>query len=256
MLFYKRDFEAARLGMEMQIKQLTKEVSRMGSNNIVCRRHGDRLHYVEKHGSKEKGITRNKKRIYMLTRREYLLEELKLLKANLKIISFCANAYQDISDEIILHNMSERFAHLPVYDILMRDADKWMEKPFKQNRSHSEHKRYITTNGVVVRSKSEREIGNALEAAGLKYKYDVQIKCGETVWHADFVIYRSDGTEVIWEHLGKLNDSVYSAINSQRIKDYITVLGKKPWDDLIWTTESDIEDSRTIRTIIRRFLID
>lgn len=256
MFFYKRDFEAACLGIEKQIRQLTKEVSRIGPNHIVCRRHGNRLHYVEKRGTKEKGITRNKKRIYALTRREYLLEELKLLKANLKVISSCANTYQDISDEIILDNMSERFAHLPVYDILTTEADKWMEKPFKQNQSHPEHKKYTTTNGVVVRSKSEREIGNALEAAGLRYKYDVQIRCGETVWHADFVIFRADGTEVIWEHLGKLNDSVYSAINSKRIQDYITVLGKRPWDNLIWTTEEDIEDSRNIRTIIRRFLLD
>ena len=58
----------------------------------------------------------------------------------------------------------------------------------------------------------------------------------------------------MWEHFGRENDTVYMAKNAVKIKDYIS-LGYRPWEDLIWTLDSDIKDSRNIRRIIQRFIL-
>lgn len=125
-----------------------------------------------------------------------------------------------------------------------------------KNPTYPENLKYITTNGVVMRSKSEREIGNALEAAGLYYQSDVKVICGDRYYYADFLIYCPDGRIVIWEHFGLEDDAEYMAKNMVKISDYINELGYRPWKDLIWTYDSDIEDSRVIREIISRFLLD
>lgn len=255
MYLNKRDFENAYTGINEQINKLTQELKGLGESRLICRRRGDKLYFVERRGSNEKGITQDLNRIKQLTKKEYLLEELKILKSNLKPLKYCMDHYNDISEEIITRNLKRRYTHLPVHNILVSGVEKWMNVYYKENDFYLEDKKLVTNNGTVVRSKSEREIANALEAAGLTYKYDVKIEIDGIVYYVDFLIYRADGTIVYWEHFGLENNRIYMAKNRVRIEDYIHVLGLRPWNNLIWTLDSDLEDINTIRMIIDRFLL-
>lgn len=254
MYLKKHDFADAIRGMDKQITVLKAESAKIGPELIVCRNRNGRLTFSEKLAKKEKGITQDKQRVIQLIRKDYIYQHLKILQKNCDAVKYCYDNYADIIPEEIAAAVSARHPSIPTNLILSPPADTWSTKSYEKNPFHPEHLQYYTNGGVVVRSKSEREIGNTLEAMGISYRYDVKIVCGEQIYYADFVIKRPDGSILIWEHFGREHDKVYMAKNCVRIQDYIS-LGYRPWDNLIWTLDSDIKDSHNIRRIIKRFIL-
>ena len=241
-------------GTRKRKDNISKTLSSFGDSKIVCRVKGNRAYYSERNQTGEIGISKNKQRIHDLMLREFWQEQLKQLKLNEKALEHMLRSYNDIYSDDIIQTLSARYSNIPVNDILISSTSDWGKQPYIKNPYHEEDYQYSTTNNILVRSKSEREIANALEAAGLPYQNDVLVKCGSTNYYADFIIMRPNKTKVIWEHFGRENDTAYMAKNQQRIKDYMA-LGYRPWDNLIWTLDSDLKDGKCIRKIINRFLL-
>lgn len=255
MYFRKKEFMKAAEGTKRQIEILEKELSLLKPGMMVCRKRGNKIFYSEVTADGEKGITGNKKRISEITRAEYLKKQLEILKNNNKTMEYCVKHYRDNYYKDIINALAVKHPNLPAENILFDNSKKKQTVVREKNPYSPENLRFATTNGVYVRSKSEREIGNALESLGIQYESDVLIECDNARYYADFIITRPNGTKLVWEHFGKENDGSYMAKNSVRIKDYIK-MGLRPWEDLVWTLDSDIEDSRVIRRIIQRFILD
>lgn len=252
MYFTKTEFDDAASSMKKEITAVTSELNKIGKACLFCRKRKGHIFFTEYNGMKEHGISRDKGRIRQLARKCYLEEYLKVLTNNLKAVEYCKKHYIYFTPEIIVENLIAKHPNLPRNILLMPNADDWASEPYMKNPHYMENLEYITAGGTIVRSKSEWIIASMLETMGIPYRYDVQIKCGKQIYYADFVIKRSDGTLLIWEHFGRTYDKVYMAKNKVRIEDYIQ-LGYRPWDNLIWTYESDIKDTRNIKKIIKRF---
>lgn len=254
MYLRRNEFIQASDGMKHQIEVIERRLSNIKPGYIVCRKKGEKTYYSEATGEGEKGITRNPNRIYELVQREFFEKQLEVLKNNKKVLDHCVKCYEETSDDKIIEKLERSHPNLPAKKILLDRSRKKPPNVYQKNPYYPEDLKYITTNGVVLRSKSEREIGNALESVGVGYDSDVLIECGMSRYYADFIITRKNGTKLVWEHFGLEHDETYMAKNEIRIKDYISI-GLRPWDNLIWTFDSDIEDSRTIRRIIQRFIL-
>ncbi len=254
MYISKIDLITALEGVRKRKAMIIDYLEAVGDSRIVCRAKDSRVYYSEVKNNKEAGISKNKKRIYELMLKEFYREQLKILIANERALEYCLKHYQDHHTDAILDKLSVRFTDAAVKDILCSSVSDWSKQPYEKNPFYKENYEFVTTNGVLVRSKSEREIANALEAAGLQYQSDVLIECDDEHYYADFLIMRPDRTKAIWEHFGREHDKVYMAKNQQRIKDYISI-GYRPWDNLIWTLDSDLKSNKTIRNIIQRFLL-
>ena len=254
MYFKKSEIAQAIRGNRKHLHALQNELEQIGSSRLVCRKQNGRIFFTEYNNKKEKGITRNKERIQQLARKEYLLAYTKILSTNINALLEFYNKYNDSTPEDIIKLLDKSHPNLPPEIILHPSNDNWASRDYDKNPFHKEHLQFYTNGGVVVRSKSEREIGNMLETMGIPYRYDVKIVCGKQVYYADFFIKRADGSFLIWEHFGREDDRAYMAKNEVRIRDYMA-LGYRPWDNLIWTRDSDIKDSRIIRKIIKRFIL-
>ncbi len=254
MFFKKNEITQAIRGSQAQLHTIQNELNQIGPSRLVCRKQNGHIFFTEYNNKKERGITRNKERIQLLARKEYLLAYSKILNTNINALLGFYTKYIDVTPEDIVKSIQKTHPNLPGEIILHPDKGTWSTEPYEKNPFHPEHLQYYTNGGVVVRSKSEREIGNTLEALGISYRYDVKIVCGKQIYYADFVIKRADGSIVIWEHFGREHDRVYMAKNRVRIQDYIS-LGYRPWDNLIWTLDSDIKNSHNIRRIIKRFIL-
>ena len=258
MYFRKKEFIQVADGLQKQIFALKKELNSLNAGQLVCRERKGKIYYSEITEQGERGITKDRDKIGQLIRAEYIKKELELLRENKKVMSCCIEKYVDDFDKKIIEDIIVRHPHLPIDQIVQAHCRKEREDEsndnYEKNPYYPENLKFKTINGVALRSKSEREIGNALESLGLEYDSDILIKCGENRWYADFIIKRPNGTKVLWEHFGREHDTIYMAKNAVRIRDYIS-LGLRPWEDLIWTLDSDIEDSRNIRRIIRRFIL-
>lgn len=253
MYFRKKEFTDVANALQKQIEEIQHELDKC-PGHLVWRKKHQKIYYSERIDSEEHGITHDIEKIHRLTRKKYLQEYAKHLSNNLKIIKYCAAHYTDLIPEEIAAKLALENPGLPVKAMLASRTDAWASAPYQKNPYYKENLEYSTTSGIVVRSKSEREIGNALEAMKIPYRYDAKITCGDMTYYADFVIKRTDGSLVIWEHFGRTHDKIYRAKSEIRIKDYIHA-GYRPWDNLVWTLESDIKDSRNIRKIIRKFIL-
>lgn len=118
-----------------------------------------------------------------------------------------------------------------------------MHRHYYQNPYHLEHKKYRTTFGLLVRSKTEMMIAELLHAAGIPFHYDEEVvlfdaEGKEYVFYVDFIIVTPSGKRLYWEHLGLLEQKAYREKNFNKIKVFFDngiFLG----DNLIITMESE-----------------
>lgn len=80
---------------------------------------------------------------------------------------------------------------------------------------------YTTSDGNLVRSKSEVIISNLLSAAGINYCYEEKLfyEDGKYIL-PDFTIYLKDGTKIFWEHVGMLGSEKYDERWTQKLDVY------------------------------------
>ena len=69
-------------------------------------------------------------------------------------------------------------------------------------------------------SKSEVIIANMLYSYGVKYEYERPIVIDGVTYKPDFTIWRSDGTVILWEHAGLLDDPEYAQRFEQKLAMY------------------------------------
>lgn len=83
-------------------------------------------------------------------------------------------------------------------------------------------KKFVTENGVIVASKVELIIHEALDKSGLKFTYEAPLKLEKLSYtiHPDFTIYLRDGRKLYWEHLGMLDTRKYFNDWQERRRNY------------------------------------
>ncbi len=89
-------------------------------------------------------------------------------------------------------------------------------------KKYAENYKHITDRGEQVASKSELIIANVLYAAGAKYEYEKEITIDGVTYKPDFTIWREDGSMVLWEHAGLIDDASYAWDFQQKLRRYQT----------------------------------
>lgn len=100
-------------------------------------------------------------------------------------------------------------------------------------------------------------IADALDAAGIPYRYECPLEVNRRTIHPDFTILRPYDRKIFyWEHLGKIDDAVYMKRSFFRIRDYESD-GIFPGDQLILTGETEEVplNNVIIEQVIRRYLL-
>ena len=70
--------------------------------------------------------------------------------------------------------------------------------------------------------------GKILEKYGIIYRYEQAIEICGKIYYPDFVILCDDGTIIIWEHFGLMEDDLESIENIENIVNRI-ILKRKVW---------------------------
>ena len=100
-------------------------------------------------------------------------------------------------------------------------AAAWQAQEFQHKSFPEGFPEHYTARGERVRSKSEVMIADALDRAGIPYRYECPLYLDSCTIHPDFTILRiRDRKEIYWEHLGMMDDPEYCANALQRIRLY------------------------------------
>ncbi len=116
---------------------------------------------------------------------------------------------------------------------------KWEKVSYKHKGFDPKYPEFYTYKGERVRSKSEVIIADALEKAGVPYRYEYPLYVkGVGNTHPDFLTLNvRTREEIFWNHLGMLDDPKYAEDNVWKINQYLKS-GYYPGDNMILTYET------------------
>lgn len=234
--------------------RLEKEKEQLGNGKLHIRRNGEKMFFREYRNGIQYGITKNKKRVYQLARKDIVEEKLIMTNSRIKTLEAAIKNLNSFEEKTRIDKVLERYNMLEVERLLLSDYEaRIYNNRFSQNPFNKESLIYKTEGTVAMRSKSERFIGSFLENEKLLYMYEPEMVIDGKNIYPDFVIFRPDGRKVIWEHCGLMNDTEYYNKMIRRLEEYRKI-GYVQHKNLICTYEEDLQNIETLRDIVRRFV--
>lgn len=153
------------------------------------------------------------KQIEILRAKEKRILELRHFRKTLeKVLRVIGIESKDILEEFEKRKQSKS------HELVSRQAAQQVaaEKKYAENYKH------ITDRGEQVASKSELIIANVLYALGVKYEYEKEMTIDGVTYKPDFTIWRPDGSVVLWEHAGLMDNASYAWDFQQKLRKYQT----------------------------------
>ncbi|MGI6257295.1 MAG: hypothetical protein ACOYJU_04435, partial [Anaerovoracaceae bacterium] len=203
------------------------------------------------------GITKNKPLVHKLIRKHFLKERVQRYIIQEKLLIPLVKKIKSTNVTSIYEQLLFRFPNLPMDACFFsNDLGVWMRDDYERSHKYLSAKIHVTGNGVVVRSKDEKEIGNILEMKCIAYRYEwIQYMHG-IPYAPDFAVRReSDDKIIFWEHFGMINDETYREKIYKKLLAYQNC-GLHLWDNLIITfpDPSGALDSHMLHRICELFL--
>ena len=142
----------------------------------------------------------------------------------------------------------------PVYLPDDQYIERWLGVPYERKGFSEDAPEYYTVRGERVRSKSEIIIADILNRMNIPYRYEFPIRLkGAGIIHPDFTVLKiKTREEMLWEHLGMMDDAEYAEKALERIDLYLRN-GYYPGLNLILTHETS---KRPIRNKLVEEMID
>lgn len=246
-----------------RIDLLQKEISTFPEGELACRKNGEYMKFFRLQGDKT---------IYLCKKERQLASDLALKKLKEMQLGGLLKEKEEISRLIKLEQKNQH----EIDTILNKDSRycsllqkrldqefmsseqvlcKWVSEEYQKSTQHPEHLIYKTMAGVMVRSKSEVIIANALFTNKIPFRYEAALPIGEIIYYPDFTIKHPVTEEIFYfEHFGMIDKAEYLSRSMRKIEDYISV-GIIPTQNLICTFETSANplDSNYIQRIIELY---
>ncbi|MCF0232344.1 MAG: hypothetical protein HUJ63_08805, partial [Enterococcus sp.] len=159
-----------------------------------------------------------------LALRKYIEMRLKELHYDLsQINAFLSKFHPDdhTSPQLLTQDSLYQSLLLPFFtdnDIVLNE---WYTKPFATNFAFSEKLIHKTKSGLMVRSKSERDICNFLYDNHILFHYEELLNLDGAYYYPDFTIMHPRTHKIYyWEHAGMMDDSQYVVNAMKKFTDY------------------------------------
>lgn len=224
--------------LENVIKEKTQalQVAPDGTLNLVT--HGDKNYYYRRLPSGERLYlsTKDTELIRALCQKDF--DRLDIQASQKELL-----AYQRFFRAFPSHRREDIYRELPPgrkrYVVSpYPDAGEWASKEYPRKGFARESAVLFSQDGTRVRSKSEIIIADLLFRNGIPYRYEYPLSLPEFgKVHPDFLLYDAQQErEIIWEHLGSLDNPGYCQYYARRIAAYERI-GYLPGDTLVVTFE-------------------
>ncbi len=217
--------------IEITKKSLTRaprgrlKLARRGRDFYACHVLDDKSEYIPKS---------NLALMSKLAQKYYDEKVLGVLECKLNLVDAFIEKYKTIDVLDVYENLIEVRKSL-VEPIQLSDeeyARRWLAVSYKGKGFDAEIPDLRTAKGERVRSKSEVIIADALERSGIPYKYECPLKLedgGKTVYPDFTCLNLRTRKEVLWEHLGMMDNPEYASLAVKKLSSYLQsgyVLGK------------------------------
>lgn len=206
--------------------------------------------YTYTHGKNSRTITKQPDLIQKLTRSRLAKSRIKQLEYNIQLLEKAQKSINFISHEQLINKLPTSYHKMPITHFFHPEVTRWMTQPFKKNTIRQEQLIYPAQSGQLLRSKSEREIANALEFYHIPYRYDGIIQLENHTYSPDFIIKNPFTNKTfIWEHFGSFHIPEYEQSMNNKMDRYHQH-GYRLDDNLIATFEWQTRTPSHLHNII------
>ena len=252
------------------IEWAQKGLSKAPEGSLLVDDSKNGIHYYwRKTATDKKGVYLGKgdqEQIRALAQKDYearLLKSAEKEKALLERIQVRCDKGELLGSRVlslVYENLSDARKELVEPYVLSNDeyARRWQIEEYAGNAHPFGAYSLFTRSGVRVRSKSEVLIADALEAAGVPYKYERPLNLGgyNPVYPDFTVLNKRTRAEYYWEHFGGMDDVEYREGMVYKLNSY-ALAGIFPGEQLLATYETSETplDTRVIRGLIEKYLL-
>ena len=262
-----------KMGLINQLKELESLIAK-GNRNItklkdvpdfrvnISKSHGNTQYYMvdRKTGKKQYAGKKQLRLVSKIIQKDYEVAAINILEMQKTKLEHIINTYDIETINKLYENMPEAKKKLiiPIIETDEMYIQRWLEEhPGDQNPFPSEGKYYISQ-GVYVRSKSEKIIADMLDKYSVPYRYEpmLELDTRHTVY-PDFVILNvKERKTIYWEHLGMLDDVDYARKNFEKIAIY-EANGYNVGDNLLISMESEEKpfDAKSVENKIKKYCV-
>lgn len=254
----------------LTLKRLNILIAKGPDSTLSVRKtHGGVYFYKRACPSCENGIyvrKSNTRELKPLAQKLYNTRLKEVVEKERKQIEDCISILKrtDTSAETVLNSIPEELRSFVDTDIFNDEdeVEKWRREVFMGNNPTRIEKQFKTSNGEIVRSKSELIIAEALKMHGVPYLYErpfyhISVGSRKSNLYPDFTCFnRRTGRTYYWEHLGMMDNAEYASKNIRRVIEY-SGEGVFPGSELILSFEtSEVPLSIDyIKALIRKYLL-
>ena len=211
------------------------------SGTFFCTRNNKyyKWYYTDK--GKTKYIPKSERKLAeQLVKRKYLESRLRKLKQEEKRIDIYLKQYS--LDEFSSYHIEEhpelQKLLSGVYVPLKQELDEWVNASYTNNPKEPQKLIHKTIPGILVRSKSEALIINALFGHKIPFRYECLLQIQNVSIYPDFTIRHPVTGEVYyWEHFGMMDNENYAHNVYSKLQLYQSV-GIIPSMQLLTTFET------------------
>lgn len=183
-----------------------------------------------------------------LAEKKVLQERLRRVNRNLKQLEKMEQEYRSTELTDIEQGIPPAYAHL-LKDLRKKQLQSHKNPSHHQCPYNPKYHKHDTDCGIMVRSKSEKIIANALTAYRIPFQYELEFiytGSAQRRIYPDFTITLPNGTTIIWEHLGLLSYEDYCIENARKLNVY-QQNGYTIGENLILTMDNNEGDLRSKR---------
>ncbi len=254
-----------------QIEQMMYESSKLLENYIreyegcvegslaCCKTHGkDTFYHTFQNNGKyiRSVVGQETEMLKSLARKEYLNRSIKILRNNIDVLSKAGEKLQPMDIDYLRNKMLKPYRSLPdeyffkgLFDRpginqtdqylegIMRHVE-WAKETYEKSTYKPENRKFPTSAGFNVRSKSEQSIVEQLVNYGVPFRYEEVIRINNWPYSSDFTFRDRERKKFYWEHAGMMDQAVYQNRHKRKMEAFEGV-GIVPWKNLIVTYDID-----------------
>ena len=225
-----------------QINSLNEQLQKLPDGKLLCARNGNRYKWYQSDCKYHTYIPKKERNIAeQLALKKYLTLLLKEKQRELDVVDYyfehcCKSVGQ--AERLMTESSEYRELLLPYFKPISEELRIWMNSNYNQNERYPEQLIHKTKSGIFVRSKSETLIEMVLTSNNIPFRYECELRLGETIVYPDFTIrHPKTGKKYYWEHFGRMDDENYCRNACSKIQLY-ALNGIIPSIHLITTYET------------------
>lgn len=245
----------------IQEEKLTKEIKGLPTGKFISNKNGDYTKWFLVKGKQRTFLPHAEKskaqRILFREYKEFLLKNVRL---DQKLLSSYLN-HKALMESEFMQRFKSSKDYADLLSECFEDVDaeilEWILEPFRTNELYAEHLIHETKSHIMVRSKSEVLIADALYDNNIPFKYECPLVLNGSIYYPDFTCMNPYTKKIYyWEHFGLLDDANYANKTLAKENIYISN-GIIPSVQLITTYETKEYPlvRKTIQRNINTFLL-